>query len=194
MRHRVLPATWKGLGLDQANEVHSLTILETLFASLLEGHPLIGRADPDGKAHWLNFRTLTNRTWYRDNFVLLGDAAHTTHYSIGAGTALALGDAAFLVEAIHSETRLQSALALYERQRMSSIRLTQRAARNSARWFENLSRYISLPPSQLCALLSQRHSPVLPHIPPRLYYQMDRAAEWLSSQVTRPPNTESQSP
>ncbi|MFI6906029.1 FAD-dependent monooxygenase [Nonomuraea sp. NPDC050394] len=187
------PATWKGLGLDRANEAHSLAILEKLFTNLLEGHPLIGRSGPDGKAHWLNFRTLTNRTWYRDNLVLLGDAAHTTHYSIGAGTALALGDAAFLVQALHSETQLQSALARYERERMSSIRFTQRAAHYSARWYENLSRYISLPPSQMCALLGQRHSPVLPLVPPRLYYQMDQAAEWLASKVIRPPKEESRS-
>ncbi|MFE3452771.1 FAD-dependent monooxygenase [Nonomuraea sp. NPDC059194] len=181
------PTTWKGLGLDQGTEAHSLTILEKLFANLLDGHPLIGRTHTDGKAHWLNFRTLTNRTWYRDNLVLLGDAAHTTHYSIGAGTALALGDAAFLVEALHSEPRLQPALARYERERMSAIRSTQRSARNSARWYENLPRYISMPPSQMFVLLGQRHSSLLPHIPPRLYYRMDQAAEWLASKVVRSP-------
>ncbi|MFI6299335.1 FAD-dependent monooxygenase [Nonomuraea sp. NPDC050790] len=175
------PATWKGLGLDQANEEHGLAILEKLFADLLEGHSLIGRA------RWQNFPTVTNRTWHRDNLVLLGDAAHTTHYSIGAGTALALGDAAFLVDALHSEPYLETALSRYERQRMPSIRSTQKAARNSARWYENLSRYINLPPSQMCVLLGQRHSPVLPHIPPRLYYLVDQTAEWFASKAIRPP-------
>ncbi len=189
------PMTWEGLGLHQGNEADSLALLEKLFADVLDGHPLIGRAHADGGAHWLNFRTLTNRTWYRDNLVLLGDAAHTTHYSIGSGTALALGDAAFLVEALHEETQLQPALARYERERKSSILSTQRAARYSAQWYENLPRYINLPPQQMFALLGQRLSPLLPHIPPRLYYRINQAAEqleslhrfkrWLVSKVTR---------
>ncbi|MEV6158033.1 FAD-dependent monooxygenase [Nonomuraea sp. NPDC052129] len=170
------PETWRGLGLDQANEADGLAFLEKLFADILDGHPLIGRAHPDGRAHWLNFRTLTNRKWYHSNLVLLGDAAHTTHYSIGAGTALALGDAAFLVNALHEETALKPALARYERERRAVIRATQRAARYSARWYESLPRYINLPPWQLFALLGQRHSVLLPRIPPRLYYRLDQVA------------------
>ncbi|MCA2220838.1 FAD-dependent monooxygenase [Nonomuraea aurantiaca] len=170
------PETWRGLGLDQANEADGLAFLEKLFADILDGHPLIGRAHPDGRAHWLNFRTLTNRKWYHGNLVLLGDAAHTTHYSIGAGTALALGDAAFLVNALHEETRLEPALARYERERRASIRATQRAARYSARWYESLPRYINLPPWQLFALLGQRQSVLLPRVPPRMYYRLDQVA------------------
>jgi 2-polyprenyl-6-methoxyphenol hydroxylase-like FAD-dependent oxidoreductase len=166
------PETWRGLGFDQANEADSLGMLEKLFADILDGHPLIGRAQPDGTAHWLNFRTLTNRRWHRGNLVLLGDAAHTTHYSVGAGTALALGDAAFLVDALHREPRLERALARYERRRMAAIRSTQRAAHYSAQWYESLPRYINLPPQELFTLLGQRHSRLLPHLPPRLFYRM----------------------
>ncbi|MGP3919344.1 FAD-dependent monooxygenase [Nonomuraea sp. 10N515B] len=175
------PEVWRGLGLDQANEADSLAMLEKLFADILDGHALIGRAQPDGSAHWLNFRTLTNRRWYRGNLVLLGDAAHTTHYSIGAGTALALGDAAFLVDALHKDPQLDHALARFERQRRSAIRPTQRAARYSARWYESLPRYIGLPPEQVFDLLGRRHSPLLAHLPPRLYYAMDRAGVQLMS-------------
>lgn len=78
------PRTWSGLGLDSAGDADGLALLEKLFADVLDGHPLIGRSTGSGSAQWLNFRTLTNRTWHRDNLVLLGDAAHTTHYSIGA--------------------------------------------------------------------------------------------------------------
>ncbi|MEU7899849.1 FAD-dependent monooxygenase [Nonomuraea sp. NPDC049152] len=179
------PTTWRGLGLDQANEADSLALLEKLFADLLDGHPLIGRAQADGSAHWLNFRTLTNRTWYHDNLVLLGDAAHTTHYSIGAGTALAMGDAAFLVTALHGDTRLQPALARYEKERKAAILSIQREARFSARWYENLPRYINLPPSQMYALLGRRHSRLLSHVPPRLYYRIDQMTGWLGSKVAR---------
>ncbi|MDR8410832.1 FAD-dependent monooxygenase [Nonomuraea sp. 3-1Str] len=175
------PETWKGLGLHQANEADSLALLEKLFADILDGHPLIGRAHTDGSARWLNFRTLTNRTWYRGNLVLLGDAAHTTHYSIGAGTALALADAAFLARAIYEEPELQPALARYERERKAALVSAQRAAGNSARWYENLPRYVGLPPERMIALLGQRHSRVLPHVPPGLYYRMDQLAVWLKS-------------
>ncbi|MFD1932457.1 MULTISPECIES: FAD-dependent monooxygenase [Nonomuraea] len=183
------PTTWKGLGLHEADEAGSLALLEKIFAETLDGHPLIGRANADGSAHWLNFRTLTNRTWYRGNLVLLGDAAHTTHYSIGAGTALAMGDAAFLVTALHGDTHLEPALARYEKERQYAIRSTQREARCSAQWYENLSRYINLPPQQLFALLGQRHSRLLPHMPPRLYYRIRQMSDWAGSRFGRSTTT-----
>ncbi|SDH91112.1 2-polyprenyl-6-methoxyphenol hydroxylase [Sinosporangium album] len=175
------PATWRGLELDQASEAEGLVILEKLFADILDGHPLIGRTCEHGGAHWLNFQTLTNRTWHRGNLVLLGDAAHTTHYSVGAGTALALGDAAFLVNALHEDPRLESALSRYERKRQSAIMSVQRAARYSAQWYENLPRYAGLPPRQMVALLGRRYSQVLPHVPPRLYYRINQVAEWFEA-------------
>ncbi|MEV0825214.1 FAD-dependent monooxygenase [Nonomuraea rubra] len=164
------PDTWRGLGLDTANEADGLAHLEKLFAEVLDGQPLIGRTQADGGPHWLHFRTLTNRTWHRGNLVLLGDSAHTTHYSIGAGTALALGDAAFLVDALHADADLETALAGYERERMTAIRPSQRAARRSAQWYEHVPRYVDRPPREMIALLNQRHSGLLPHVPPRLYY------------------------
>ncbi|MEV0145859.1 MULTISPECIES: FAD-dependent monooxygenase [unclassified Nonomuraea] len=175
------PETWEGLGFHQANEADSLALLEKLFADILDGHPLIGRAHTDGSARWLNFRTLTNRTWHHGNLVLIGDAAHTTHYSIGAGTALALADAAVLARAIYEEPDLQPALARYERERKAALVSAQRAARNSARWYENLPRYVDLPPERMIALLGQRHSRVLPHVPPGLYYRMDQLVVRLKS-------------
>ncbi|MFC7260011.1 FAD-dependent monooxygenase [Streptomyces lutosisoli] len=189
------PETWTGLGLDRASEADGLALLEKLFAHLLDGHGLIGRAQADGSAQWLNFRTLTNRTWHRGNLVLLGDAAHTTHYSIGAGTTLALEDAISLAGALRDHQELESALAHYERERKSALLSVQSAARHSAQWYGNLPRYIRLPPAQMFALLGQRHSPLLPYIPPQLYYRIDRAAgqlealrrfkRWLGPRVAR---------
>ncbi|MFD8922148.1 FAD-dependent monooxygenase [Streptomyces sp. NPDC059569] len=213
------PATWTGLGLDRASEADGLALLERLFAGPLDGHRLIGRAQADGSAQWLNFRTLTNRTWHHGNLVLLGDAAHTTHYSIGAGTTLALEDAIALAGALrghdrrrghdvhdardvhdvhdahHVQPELRAALVQYERERRSALLPVQSAARYSAQWYENLPRYMQLAPPQMFALLGQRHSPLLPHIPPQLYYRIDRAAEqleplrrlkrWLGPRVAR---------
>jgi 2-polyprenyl-6-methoxyphenol hydroxylase-like FAD-dependent oxidoreductase len=170
------PETWTGLGLDLADASDGLALLEKLFADVLDGHPLIGRAQADGSAQWLNFRTLTNRTWHRGNLVLLGDAAHTTHYSIGAGTTLALEDSIALATALGAHADLPHALARYETERKRALLPAQSAARHSAQWYENLPRYIHLPPERMFALLGQRHSPLLPYVPPQLYYRLDRAA------------------
>lgn len=169
------PETWTGLGLDRAGE-EGTALLARLFAPVLDGHPLTGRPATDGSTPWLTFRTLTNRTWFRDNLVLLGDAAHTTHYSVGAGTTLALEDAIALARALREHPALPEALARYERERTRALLPAQSAARYSARWYENLPRYIGLPPEQMFALLGQRHSPLLPYVPPQLYYRVDRAA------------------
>ncbi|KAA0940544.1 FAD-binding monooxygenase [Streptomyces apricus] len=180
------PETWTGLGLDRADEAEGLALLERLFADLLDGHRLIGRASAGGSAQWLNFRTLTNRSWSHGNVVLLGDAAHTTHYSIGAGTTLALEDAIALAGALRTRSgdgpaALAPALAAYEGARRPALLPVQSAARHSAQWYENLPRYITLPPAQMFALLGQRHSPLLPYVPPQLYYRIDRAAGRLES-------------
>ncbi|MFF6996384.1 FAD-dependent monooxygenase [Streptomyces sp. NPDC008313] len=170
------PRTWTGLGLDRLGEADGLALLERLFAGILDGHPLIGRSQGDGSARWLRFRTLTNRTWHHGNVVLLGDAAHTTHYSIGAGTTLALEDAIALAGALGEHRELRPALERYERERRSALLSVQSAARHSAQWYENVPRYIGLPPDRMFALLGQRHSPLLPYVPPQLYYRIDRAA------------------
>ncbi|MFG3510765.1 FAD-dependent monooxygenase [Streptomyces sp. NPDC047821] len=189
------PDTWRGLGLHRASHTDCLALLQRLFAEPLDGHPLIGRPHADGRARWQTFRTVTNRTWYRDNLVLIGDAAHTTHYSIGAGTTLALEDAIALTGALHTAPHTQAALARYERERRTALLAPQSAARYSARWYEDLPRYINLAPPQMFALLGQRHSPLLPYVPPQLYYRIDRAAErletlrrfkrWLGPRVAR---------
>ncbi|WP_251091955.1 FAD-dependent monooxygenase [Streptomyces sp. Caat 7-52] len=164
--------TFTGLGLDRADEGECLALLDKLFAGVLDGHPLIARPG----ASWQNFRTVTNRTWHHGNLVLLGDAAHTTHYSIGAGTTLALEDAMCLAGALREHAGLHEALAAYERRRQAELLSVQSAARYSAQWYESLPRYIHLPPHRMFALLGQRHSPLLPYVPPQLYYGLDKAA------------------
>ncbi|MFJ9434078.1 FAD-dependent monooxygenase [Streptomyces sp. NPDC101490] len=189
------PETWAGLGLDTLGETDSLRLLEKLFDDLLDGHELIGRDRADDTTQWLTFRTLTNRVWHRDRLVLLGDAAHTTHYSIGAGTTLALEDALVLADSLRTSTDLETALTTYGKRRRAELVSAQSAARYSAQWYENLPRYMRLEPAKMFALLGQRHSPLLPHVPPQLYYRIDRAAEqleplrrlkrWLGPRVAR---------
>ncbi len=166
------PETLTGLGLDAMDEAGQLVVLEKLFAGVLGGQPLIGGSS----AAWPAFRTLTNRSWHHGNLVLLGDAAHTTHYSIGAGTTLALEDAMCLADALREHGAVPQALAAYEGRRRAELVSAQSAARLSAQWYENLPRYIDLPAHRMFALLGQRHSPLLPYVPPQLYYGLDKAA------------------
>jgi 2-polyprenyl-6-methoxyphenol hydroxylase-like FAD-dependent oxidoreductase len=171
------PETWRGLGLDGADQGEGLVLLEKLFADLLDGHPLIARpATGAGVLPWQPFRTLTNRVWSHGDLVLLGDAAHTTHYSVGAGTTLALEDAMALAAALRGRPAVPDALARYAAERRAALLPLQSAARYSARFYEHLPRYLALPPEQMFALLGQRHSPLLPYLPPGLYYRLDRAA------------------
>ncbi|MGC0318202.1 FAD-dependent monooxygenase [Kitasatospora acidiphila] len=175
------PETWAGLGLDVLGQEDGLALLAGLFADPLDGNPLIGRPGGDGPAQWLNFRTLTNRSWYHGNIALIGDAAHTTHYSIGAGTKLALEDAVGLAGALARHHDLQAALEAYERERKFAVLPFQSAARYSAQWYESIPRYMQLKPEQLFALLGQRHSPLLPHLPPQAYYRINQAVEQLTA-------------
>jgi 2-polyprenyl-6-methoxyphenol hydroxylase-like FAD-dependent oxidoreductase len=170
------PATFTGLGLDRAEDAGTSRLAE-LFAGPLDGHPLTGRPDGGGGAQWQRFATVTNRRWHHGNVVLLGDAAHTTHYSIGAGTTLALEDATALAAALRRHDTLPAALAHYGRERRAALLPTQSAARYSARWYEDLPRYIRLDPQEMFALLGQRHSPLLPYVPPQLYHRIDRAVD-----------------
>ncbi|MFI6644647.1 FAD-dependent monooxygenase [Streptomyces sp. NPDC050504] len=183
--------TWTGLGLHRLPQDVALRLLERTFCDVLEGHPLLGRTDIEGHAQWQPFATVTNERWAHGNVVLVGDAAHTTHYSIGAGTTLAMRDAMSLAQALGDAPRdgIGAALERYGQERRRALLPAQSAARLSAQWYENLTRYVTLEPEQMFALLGQRHSPLLPHVPPQLYYRLDQAAgslralRWLKQRV-----------
>jgi 2-polyprenyl-6-methoxyphenol hydroxylase-like FAD-dependent oxidoreductase len=165
------PETWTGLGFDRLGEDDAIALLEELFAPHLDGH----RLSVKGGAPWLNFRTLTNEKWHSGTTVLMGDAAHTTHFTIGSGTKLALEDAIALATKLHEGAQLEEALEAYERERQIALLPAQTDARFSARWFEDVPRYAELNPERFFALLHERRSPLLPRIPPPLYYRLHRA-------------------
>jgi 2-polyprenyl-6-methoxyphenol hydroxylase-like FAD-dependent oxidoreductase len=171
------PETWTALGFDTMQASDSLAVLEELFKDELEGHRLMGQVGEVANARWLNFRTVTNQRWHDGKVVLTGDSAHTTHFSIGQGTGLAIEDAIALAENVHRCDDLELALESYEQQRRAEIRPAQSQARLSGQWFENLSRYIALEPRQFAVLLHARCSPLLPPLPPRLFYQLQRASQ-----------------
>jgi 2-polyprenyl-6-methoxyphenol hydroxylase-like FAD-dependent oxidoreductase len=165
------PETWTGLGFDRLGEGETLELLEELFDSHLEGHALRS----NGAARWLNFRTLTNERWHHENVVLMGDAAHTTHFTIGSGTKLAIEDALSLAARLRDGTELQLALEAYGRERRRALLPAQSDAHFSALWFENVGRYAGLEPERLFALLHERRSPLLPRVPPAAYYRLHQA-------------------
>jgi anthraniloyl-CoA monooxygenase len=137
-----LPQTWEGLGFDDLGLDESIALLEDIFASYLDGHSLLNQMGRLGKAPWLNFQRISNENWYHDNIVLMGDAAHTTHFTIGSGTELALEDAIGLAKKLHEHEDLQAALKAYEEERRHALLMPQSAAHNSTQWFENIPRYI----------------------------------------------------
>jgi anthraniloyl-CoA monooxygenase len=173
------PETWAGLGFGRLGLDDSIRRLEQLFEAQLDGHRLVAQAPASDRTPWLGFRTVTNERWHHGRVVLAGDAAHTTHFTIGSGTKLAIEDAIGLATALGDHRDLESALAAYEQQRKTALLLLQREARNSARWFENLPRYIRLGSPQFAALLHHRRSQLLTRMSPSGYYRLRWTTERL---------------
>ncbi|MGH3794730.1 MAG: FAD-dependent monooxygenase [Pseudonocardiaceae bacterium] len=136
------PQTWESLGFDVLGPEESVALLEDIFKRHLDGHALINPMRHLGKTPWLNFVRITNEVWYRGNVVLMGDAAHTTHFSIGSGTTLAMQDAITLADKLDEHEDIQAALQAYQEERRAALLMPQRAALNSTKWFENVPRYI----------------------------------------------------
>ncbi|MER6997020.1 bifunctional salicylyl-CoA 5-hydroxylase/oxidoreductase [Streptomyces sp. NPDC000410] len=142
---------WRAAGLDECDEQQSAERCAKIFADALGGRPLRGNAST-----WTAFRTVVNDRWSHGNTVLLGDAAHTAHFSIGSGTKLAVEDALALAACIEEQPALPEALAAYEAERRPVVESTQRAAAASLRWFEDLATYLGQPPTQFAFNLLTR--------------------------------------
>jgi anthraniloyl-CoA monooxygenase len=132
--------TWRKAGLDAMTEAATCGFLASVFADHLEGRPLLAK----NFVKWLNFPLVSNTRWHGERVVLLGDALHTAHFSIGSGTKLALEDAIMLAHAFAADpTR---ALPLFEATRRPRVEQYQRAALDSLRWFEEVGHYMHLDP------------------------------------------------
>ena len=155
-------AVWQAAGLDRMEKEESIAFCERLFARYLDGHALMSNASHlRGSAQWIRFPRVVCKHWvhWRGSVpvVLLGDAAHTAHFSIGSGTKLALEDAIELARSIGEHPGdLRGALHRYETVRSVEVARIQNAARNSTEWFENVARYASLPPEQFAYSLLTR--------------------------------------
>jgi anthraniloyl-CoA monooxygenase len=150
------PETWHGLGFDTLGADQSMRLLEQIFERHLHGQPLINQLRSGDRLPWFNFRVVRNENWFHNNVVLIGDAAHTTHFSIGSGTKLAIGDAIALATKLAEHGDLYSALKAYEDERLPEVTAVQRNAVTSMRWLENVERCIDQDSVQFAYALSKR--------------------------------------
>src|SRR3954465_7531822 len=150
--------TWRRFGFDTMSQEDGITACEKLFAKYLDGHRLQSNASHlVGSAAWLNFRRIKCERWSAGNVILLGDAAHTAHFSIGSGTKLALEDAIKLAEVLNRPgLSLAAALDEYQAERNLEVLKLQNSARNSTEWFETLHRYLHFEPLQFAYSLLTR--------------------------------------
>ena len=150
--------TWRGFGFDRMSQDESIAACEQLFAKYLDGHGLQSNASHlVGSAAWLNFKRIKCERWSHGNVILLGDAAHTAHFSIGSGTKLALEDAIKLAEVLNRPgLALEDALDEYQAERNLEVLKLQNSARNSTEWFETLGRYLHFEPLQFAYSLLTR--------------------------------------
>ena len=144
-------ATWRRARLDEASEDDTVAYCEKLFAPDLKGHTLL-----KNRSLWRTFPTVRNAHWYFDNVVLMGDALHTAHFSIGSGTKLAMEDAIALHDAICAHGSIAQALPAYEAEHAEETARIQRSAQPSLEWFEDTERYMGLEPLQFTISLLSR--------------------------------------
>jgi anthraniloyl-CoA monooxygenase len=155
-------SVWLKAGLDKMEKEDAISFCETLFAKYLDGHSLMSNASHlRGSAQWIKFPRVVCQRWVHHNgrapVVLMGDAAHTAHFSIGSGTKLALEDSIELARSIAKHPAdLSAALQHYEDVRAIEVLRIQNAARNSTEWFEHVDRYVNLPPEQFAYSLLTR--------------------------------------
>ncbi|SEE58626.1 bifunctional salicylyl-CoA 5-hydroxylase/oxidoreductase [Jiangella alba] len=143
---------WRRAGFDAtehddlppgASDEYAVRRIAEIFAGELRGQRVL-----TNNSKWLNFHTVRNERWYDGNVVLLGDAAHTAHFSIGSGTKLAMEDALALAACLHEQPGVGAALAAYQAERKPVVESTQRAAQASLEWFENIGMYAGQDPAQ----------------------------------------------
>jgi anthraniloyl-CoA monooxygenase len=159
-------SVWAAAGLAEMDKDQSIAFCERLFAKYLDGHALMSNASHlRGSAQWIRFPRVVCKHWVehrggangRTPVVLMGDAAHTAHFSIGSGTKLALEDAIDLAASIAAHPAdIAAALADYEARRSVEVLKIQNAARNSTEWFENVARHAQLEPAQFAYSLLTR--------------------------------------
>ena len=181
--------SWRAAGLDALDTAGTIAACEALFAEWLGPHRLLSNATHRAASPWTRFTRVTNERWHAGRVVLVGDAAHTAHFSIGSGTKLAMEDAIALaleLAVVEGPDTLPAAFGRYQEvRRTESLRL-QNAARNSMEWFEQVRRYLRLPAEQFAYSLltrSQRVSHENLRLRDRAY--VAGVERWFASEAAR---------
>jgi anthraniloyl-CoA monooxygenase len=152
-----LAETWDRWGFADMSKEETVETCRKIFERHLGGHDLMSNAAHlRGSAVWMQFPRVICGTWYHQNVVLMGDAAATGHFSIGSGSRLAFDSAIALAEYLHSEPTMEAAFQRYQDERRVEVLRLQSAARNSLEWFEEVERYLDLPPQQFAYSLLTR--------------------------------------
>ena len=152
-----LPETWDKLGFEAMSKEETVETCRKIFERHLGGHELMSNAAHlRGSAVWMQFPRVICETWYHENVVLIGDAAATGHFSIGSGSRLAFDSAIALADYLHSEPTMKQAFERYQAERRVEVLRLQSAARNSLEWFEEVERYLDMPPTQFAYSLLTR--------------------------------------
>lgn len=145
------PETWERAGFANLSDEQTREYVGKVFSDDLNGHPLLSN-----NSKWINFLLVKNKNWFFENVVLIGDALHTAHFSIGSGTKLAMEDTIALAQAFQESESVNEALASFTSKRRPVIQDYQAAAFDSMVWFENAVRYMYLTPVQLAYSLMTR--------------------------------------
>ena len=173
------------LGFDQMSQDECSRYLEDLFSEYLDGNALMSNAKHIRGSAWISFPRVLCGQWHYRNLILIGDAAHTAHFSIGSGTRLGFEDAIDLADALNSNTDIDQALEEYREKRTIEVLRLQSAARNSMQWFENLPRYTDLEPMQFnYALLTRSQRVSHENLRLRDPVWLKRMEQWFSQQAT----------
>src|SRR4051812_44117538 len=149
-------ASWRAASLDRMDSAGAVRWCETAFAPWLGGHKLLFNAPHQAAAPWRQFVRVSNARWHYGNIFLMGDAAHTAHFSIGSGTKLAMEDAIALARILGEEEHFGKVAERYQEERRTEALRLQNAARNSMEWFENVKRYVTLDAEQFAYSLLTR--------------------------------------
>ena len=150
-------ATWDALGFADLSKEETVETCRRIFEKHLGSHSLMSNAAHlRGSAVWMNFPRVICERWFHKNVVLMGDAAATGHFSIGSGSRLAFDSAIALADYLHSEPTMDEAFERYQAERRVEVLRLQSAARNSLEWFEEVERYLDMPPLQFAYSLLTR--------------------------------------
>ena len=187
--------TFDAFGFGTLDQQQGIALCEEIFKDHLGGHSLMTNANHIRGSAWIRFPRVLCETWSHENFVLLGDASATAHFSIGSGSKLAMESAAVLAECLSEEQSLSEAFGRYEDLRKIEVLRLQSAARNSVEWFEDVERYLHLDPVQLnYSLLTRSQRISHENLRVRDPQWLESAEKWFQSQAGSSPDAPVRAP